>query len=120
MNAVRSLPRLLRAACVCLGVALVITAIGIGLGLLPEDFDVEWNGLPLSEYDLGDVTGGIVVFGLAAAILAAIHLVRGGEGATPGARRLAKWLVAVGLVPLVVVAALVALLLALCSGGGCS
>ena len=31
------------AACVGTGVALFLTAVGIGLQLLPEGFDVEWN-----------------------------------------------------------------------------
>jgi hypothetical protein len=116
---VRSLPRLLLAAYICIGIAVLITLVGIGLELLPEEFSVEWNGLPLSEYDLGNVTGGIVVFGLAGALLAGLHL-RRDETASPRRRRVAKVLLVVGLVPLVVVAALVAFILALCSGGGCS
>jgi hypothetical protein len=113
-------PRLLLAACICVGVAVLITAVGIGLELLPEEFGVEWNGLPLSEYGLGDLAGGIVLFGLAGALLAGIHLRRGGEGAPPARRRLAIALVLVGLVPLVAVVAIVALALAVCSGGACN
>ena len=104
------------AACICVGIAVFLTAVGIGLQLLPEGFDVEWNQVPLSEYDLGDLTGGIVLFGLAGAALAGIHLRRG----EPGSRRgLARVLVVLGLVPLVAVATIVGLLVALCSGGGC-
>jgi len=117
---VRSLPRLLLAACVCVGVAILITAVGIGLELLPEEFGVEWNGLPLSEYGLGDLAGGIVVFGLAAALLAGIHLRRGGEGPSRARRRLATGVLLVGLVPLIAVVVVVALALAICSGGACN
>ena len=115
----RSLPRLLLAAYACIGVAVLITLAGVGLELLPEDFGVEWNGLPLSEYDLGDLGGGIVLFGLAGALLAGIHLRRTSEGASPARRRLATALMVLGLVPLVTVAAIVAFVVVLCSGGGC-
>jgi hypothetical protein len=117
---VRSLPRLLLAACVCVGAAVLLTAVGIGLELLPEEFGLEWNGLPWSEYGLGDLAGGIVLLGLAGALLARIHMRRGGEGAPRSERRLARGLVLVGLVPLVAVAAIVALALAVCSSGACS
>jgi hypothetical protein len=117
---VPSLPRLLLAACVCVGVAVLVTAVGIGLEQLPEEFGVEWNGLPLSEYGLGDLAGGIVLFGLAGALLAGIHLRRGGKGAPRPRRRVAIGLVLLGLVPLVAVVAIVALVLAVCSSGACS
>jgi hypothetical protein len=116
---VRSLPRLLLAAYVCVGVAVLITVVGIGLDLLPEDFDAEWNGLPLSEYGLGDVVGGSVLCGLAGALLAGLHLRRGAEGASPTRRRLATALVVIGLVPLAAVAAIVTFALLVCSGGAC-
>ena len=116
----RSLPRLLLAACVSVGVALLLTLLGLALGLLPEGSGVEWNNVALSEYDLGDLAGGIVLFGLMGAVLAAIHLGRAGDDAPRWRRRLARVLVFVGLVPLVAVAAIVLLLVALCSSGACS
>jgi hypothetical protein len=116
----RSLPRLLLAAYACVAVAVLLTAVGIGLELLPEEFGVEWNGLPLSEYGLGDLAGGIVLFGLAAALLAGIHLRRGAESRPGARRRLAIGLIVAGLVPFVAVLAIVALALAVCSGGACS
>jgi hypothetical protein len=116
---VRSLPRLLLAAYVCVGVAVLITLAGIGLSLLPEDFGVEWNGLPLSEYSLGDVAGGIVLFGLAGALLAGIHLRRSGEGASRRRQLLASVLLVLGLVPVAAVAAIVAFALLVCGGGAC-
>jgi len=110
----------LLAAYACVGIAVLITVAGIGLELLPEDFDVEFNGLPLSEYDLGDLAGGIVLFGLAGALLAGIHLRRIDDGASPVRRRVATGLLILGLVPLVVVAAIVALALIVCSSGACA
>jgi hypothetical protein len=116
---VRSLPRLLLAAYVCVGIAVLITAAGVGLELLPEDFGVEWNGLPLSEYDLGDLAGGVVLFGVAGALFAGLHLRRSDDGASPARRRIATVLLVLGLVPLVAVAGIVALVLIVCSGGAC-
>ena len=116
----RRRPRLLLAACVCLGVAVFLTAVGIGIGLLPEGFDVEWNDVPLSEYDLGDLAGGIILFGLAGAALAGIHLARAKGDGSSKERRLAIVVIVAGLVPFVVVAAILALLIAYCSTGVCS
>ena len=116
----RSLPRLLLAACICVGIAVLLTLLGLGLELLPEGFGVEWNNVPLSEYDLGNLAGGIVLFGLVGTVLAAIHLGRAEDDAPRRRRRLARALVFLGLVPFVAVAAIVLLLVALCSGGGCS
>jgi nitrogen fixation/metabolism regulation signal transduction histidine kinase len=116
----RRRPRLLLAACACLGATVFLTLVGIGLALLPEGFDVEWNDVPLSEYDLGDLAGGIILFGLVGAVLAAIHLARSKGESSRRERRLAVVLVVVGLVPFVVVAAIVGLLIAFCSTGACS
>ena len=117
----RSLPRLLLAACACLGVVVLLVALGIGLDLLPEEFDIEWNGLPLSEYDLGDLAGGIILFGLVGTLLAGIHLGRTRGGSTPPReRRLAVVVVVAGLVPLAVAVLIIAMIIAVCSSGACS
>lgn len=116
----RSLPRLLLASCASLGIALLLTAVGIGLAFVPEGSSIEWNQVPISEYDLGDLAGGIVFFGLLAAVLAAIHLGRTRKGDAGARRRLAVGMLVAGLVPLALVVLLVATLVTLCSGGGCS
>jgi hypothetical protein len=116
----RARPRVLLAACACVGAAVFLTVVGIGLGLLPEGFDVEWNDVPLSEYDLGDLAGGIILFGLAGAALAGIHLARRKGDGPRKERRLAVALVVAGLVPFAVAAAILGLLIAFCSSGACS
>ena len=112
------LPPALLVACLCLAISVLLTATGIVLGMLPEDIGLEWNGLPVSEYGLSDLAGGIVLFGLAAALLAGVHLLRNREEAA-ARRRLARGLLFAGLVPFVAVALIVALALAICSGGAC-
>ncbi len=58
--------------------------------------------------------------GFVAAVLAGIHLARTRRGDEGAQRKLAAGVLVVGLIPLVLTALFVALLIALCSGGGCS
>lgn len=75
LRAAADTPKLLLAAYVVGGIAVVLLALGLLLDALPEEGALEWNGLPLGEYGTGDVWPSILLFSVAGAVCAGVSLV---------------------------------------------
>ena len=98
--------------------ALALLALGLALDALPEHGVGEWNGLPLGEYGLSDVWGGILVFGVLAAVCAVVALVRG-RPLSVWQRRVAIGAVVLGGVALGLTVMVVVFAWVLCGSGAC-
>ena len=98
--------------------ALALLALGLVLDALPEHGVGEWNGLPLGEYGLSDVWGGILVLGVLAAVCAVVALVRG-RPLSGWQRRIAVGALVLGGVVLGLTLAVVVFAWVLCGSGAC-
>lgn len=102
----------------CGTVAVLLFALGLILDALPEDGVGEWNGLPLGEYGLTNLWGGILAFGVLGAVCAIVALVRRRD-LTAWQRRIAVGVVALGATALGLTILVVLFVLALCGSGAC-